>query len=129
MKAQILEADGKPSFVILPYDEYQALLELVEDADDAAAVARFAARYDEGKEAIVPGALVERLLDGEVPIRVWRQYRGLTATQLAAAVKVTPAHISKLEAGKGSPSLALLRRLARVLEIELDLLVTPHNDD
>jgi len=129
MKVQVLEADGKPSFVILPYDEYQALLELVEDLHDDAAVTRFAARHDEGEEVTVPVGLVDRLLDGEPPVRVWREHRGLTAAQLAAAVKVTPAHISKLETGKGVPSLALLRRLARVLEVDLDLLVTPCDDD
>jgi DNA-binding XRE family transcriptional regulator len=115
--------------VILPYDEYQALLELVEDADDAAAVARFAARHDEGKEATIPVAVVDRLLDGEVPLRVWREYRGLTAAQLAAAARVTPAHISKLEAGKGSPSVALLGRLATILDVELDLLVPARDDE
>lgn len=42
---------------------------------------------------------------------------------------MTPAHISKLEAGKGEPSLGLLRRLARALEVELELLVPARDDD
>ncbi len=129
MKVQVLETDGAPAFVVLPYDEYQALLELVEDLDDAAAITRFAARHDEGAEPTATAGVVDRLLDGEPPIRVWRESRGMTAAQLAAAVKVTPAHISKLESGKGEPSLGLLRRLARVLDVEFELLVPVREDD
>jgi DNA-binding XRE family transcriptional regulator len=129
MTRHVLEADGKPAFVVLPYDEYQALLEQVEDLDDAAAIIRFAARHEEGAEATVPARVVDRLLAGEPAIRVWREHRGMTAAQLAAAVEVTPAHISKLETGKGEPSLRLLRRLARALDVEIDLLAPLRADD
>jgi DNA-binding XRE family transcriptional regulator len=129
MTRHVLEADGKPAFVVLPYDEYQALLEQVEDLDDAAAIVRFAARHEEDAEATVPARVVDRLLAGEPAIRVWREYRGMTAAQLAAAVEVTPAHISKLETGKGEPSLRLLRRLARALDVEIDLLAPLRADD
>lgn len=123
MSVKILEANGKPAFAVLPYDEYQALRELAEDAADAAALLRFAKRYSKGQEETFPSIIVDRLLAGESPLRVWREHRGLTAAQLAAAVKVTPAHVSKLESGDGNPSLAVLRRLAKVLDVELDVLV------
>jgi DNA-binding XRE family transcriptional regulator len=120
MSVQILEANGKPAFAVLPYGEYKALRELADDADDAAAVLRFAKRYARGKVETVPIAVVDRLLAGESPLRVWREHRGMTAAQLAAAVDVTPAHVSKLESGKGEPSVALLRKLAKVLELQLE---------
>lgn len=129
MTLHVLETDGKPAFVVLPYDEYRALLELVEDLDDAAALTRFATRHDEGAEATVPAQVIDRLLAGEPPLRVWREHRGMTGVQLAAAVAVTPAHISKLETGKAEPSLSLLRRLARALDVELELLVGTREDD
>jgi hypothetical protein len=40
MGVTILEAHGKPAFAVVPYDEYKALLEVAEDADDVAALAR-----------------------------------------------------------------------------------------
>ena len=129
MTVQVLETDGKPAFVVLPHDEYQTLVELLEDLDDAAAITRFAARHDAGAEPTVPAVVVDRLLDGESPIRVWRENRGMTAAQLAAAVKVTRAHISKLESGKGEPSLDLLRRLARVLDVGIELLAPMREND
>jgi DNA-binding XRE family transcriptional regulator len=120
---KILESKGKPAFAVLPYDEYIALRELAEDAEDAAALARFAKRYASGKEETVPVEVVDRLLAGESPLRVWRELRGMTAAQVAAAVQITPAHISKVEAGKGEPSVALLKRLARVLRVDMEALV------
>lgn len=123
MNVKILETNGKPAFVVMPYDEYQALRELAEDADDAAALVRFAKRHSRDKEETFPSEVVDRLLSGESPLRVWREHRRLTAAQLAAAARITPAHVSKLESGNGDPSLAVLRRLAKALDVELDLLV------
>lgn len=123
MSAKILEANGKPTFAVLPIDEYRALLELVEDARDAAALTRAAKRYTRGEEETIPAGVVDRLLAGAAPIRVWREYRGLTAAMLAEMIGVTPAHISKLETGRGAPSIALLRKLAAALDVDLDSLV------
>jgi len=120
MSVQILEANGKPAFAVLSYAEYKALRELADDADDAAALLRFAKRYSKGDVETVPIAVVDRLLAGENPLRVWREYRGLTAAKIAAAVGITPAHVSKLESGKGEPSVSLLRKLAKVLAVQLD---------
>ena len=122
MSVKILEANGKPAFAVLPYDEYRALRELAEDADDIAALARFAKRYASGAESTIPVDVVDRMLAGETPLRVWREYRGMTAARLSALVGITPAHMSKLEAGRGDPSLALLRKLGKALDIDLDLL-------
>jgi DNA-binding XRE family transcriptional regulator len=120
MSVQILEANGKPAFAVLSYAEYKALRELADDADDAAALLRFAKRYSKGDVETVPIAVVDRLLAGGNPLRVWREYRGLTAAKIAAAVGITPAHVSKLESGKGEPSVSLLRKLAKVLAVQLD---------
>jgi DNA-binding XRE family transcriptional regulator len=120
MSAQILEANGKPAFAVLPYAEYKALLELADDADDAARLVRFARRYSKGDVETVPIAVVDRLLAGECRLRVWREHRGMTAAKLSSAVGITPAHVSKLESGKGEPSVSLLRKLARVLAVQLD---------
>jgi len=120
MSVKILEANGKPAFAVLPYDEYKALLEVGEDADDAAALVRFAKRYARGDEKMVPAAVVDRLLAGENPLRVWREHRGMTAVQVAEAVGITPAHVSKLESGKGDPSVAVLIKLAKFLDVSLE---------
>jgi ribosome-binding protein aMBF1 (putative translation factor) len=123
VSVKILEANGRPTFAVLPYDEYEALRDLAEDANDAAALARFAKRYAKGQEDTVPAQVVDRILEGESRLRVWREHRGMSASALAGAVRITPAHVSKLESGKGEPSLAVLRKLARTLKLDIDSLV------
>ena len=122
-EVQILQANGKPAFAVLPYAEYAALRELAEDAADGATLARFAKRYARGEEETVPVEMIDRMMAGASPLRVWREHRGLTAAQLAAAVAITTAHVSKLESGKGEPSVALLRRLSKALQVDIDLLL------
>ena len=120
MSVHILEANGKPAFAVLPIAEYRALLELADDARDAAALSRYAKRLATGDEEAIPSSVVDRLLAGEAPLRVWREYRGITAAELAERVGVTAAHVSKLENGKGEPSVSLLRRLAAALSVDLE---------
>jgi transcriptional regulator with XRE-family HTH domain len=62
---------------------------------------------------------------GEPPLRVWREHRGLSAAALAATVGITPAHVSKLETGRGEPSISLLKRLSKALDADVDLLLGP----
>ena len=76
--------------VTIPREEYERLLAVAEDAEDAAAVARFRARLAAGEEELVPAAVVDRLLAGESPVRVWREHRGLTQSGLARASGVQP---------------------------------------
>lgn len=123
MSVKILETKGKPAFAVLPIEEYRRLLDLAEDAKDAEALRRAARRYAAGEEETIPAAVVDRLLAGESPIRVWREYRGLTAAGLAEMLGVTPAHVSKIETGKGEPSIALLRKLSAALDVDIDSLV------
>ena len=123
MSVQILETNGKAAFAVLPIDEYRRLLDLAEDAKDADTLRRAARRYVSGEEEAIPVAVVDRILADESPLRVWREHRRLTAAVLAEMVGVTPAHISKLETGKGEPSISLLKKLAQVLDIDVDMLI------
>jgi len=48
---QILKRDGKPSFVVLPYEEFVALREELEDLRDSRAI-RAAAKQDKGRKRL-----------------------------------------------------------------------------
>ena len=48
---QILRRDGKPSFVVLPYEEFVALREELNDLRDSRAI-RQAAKQDKGKRRL-----------------------------------------------------------------------------
>jgi ribosome-binding protein aMBF1 (putative translation factor) len=123
MSVQILEADSKPAFAVLPIDEYRRLFDLAEDAKDAEALHHAAKRYAPGDEKASPAEVVDRPLAGVLPIRVWREHRGLRAAMLAEMIGVTPAQISKLETGNREPCIALLKRLAAAHDVKIEALV------
>lgn len=117
---QILEKDGEPAWAILPIAEYRRLVEAAEELDD---IALFDRAMANPAPDFVPAALVNRLLAGENPARVWRHHRGLSQAALADAARIAKPYLSQLESGKRAASQAVLRRLADALSVDIDDLV------
>ena len=109
--------------VTIPREEYERLVALVEDAEDGAAVLRFRARLAAGEEELAPAAVVDRLLAGESPVRVWREHRGLTQSGLGRASGVHRVVIADIEAGRKGGSVRSLKALAAALGVGIDDLV------
>ena len=124
MKVQTIEKNGKPEYVVLPWKEYQAMLEALEDRADANALTGFAERLARGAEETIPAEVVDRLLAGEPPVRVWREYRGLTQAQIAEAAGVTQSMVAMIERGDRRGSVDTLTVIARALKVDLDDLVS-----
>ncbi len=125
-RIQIIEKNGKPEYAVLPFEEYRQLLELAEEAEEIRAGKRASAELAAGKDELIPAEVVERLFEkGESPLSVWREYRGLTQEQLAQAAGVGKSYISQIESGRKTGSVTVLKRIARVLDIDLDDLVLP----
>jgi DNA-binding XRE family transcriptional regulator len=103
--------------VTLSRAAHDALVRRAEDAIDRAALTRA------GTGIYLPAELVDRLIAGESPIRVFRELRGLTLDELATRTGVGRAFLSLLEQRRRAPSVATLRRLADALAVELDDLV------
>ncbi|MDP6342806.1 MAG: helix-turn-helix transcriptional regulator, partial [Alphaproteobacteria bacterium] len=74
-------------------------------------------------EELVPIELVDRLLAGESPVKVWREHRGMRQNKLAEAAGLKQPYLSQIEAGKREGSLDTMARIARALEVDLDDLV------
>lgn len=119
MTHQIIKKSGKPEYAVLPYKEYERLLQLAEDAEDVSALMR-AARVDEER---FPHALVKELINSHLPLPVWRKYRGFSQQELAEMSGVSQAYITQIESGKKEGSVRTLRKLAGALSISLDDLV------
>jgi transcriptional regulator with XRE-family HTH domain len=114
---------------ILPRAEYERLKAFEQEAEEDGSTARLVAR---AKREIADGATVlpkdvaDRLAKGDNPIRVLREFRGLTQAELATSeeVQITQNYLSDLETGKRKGPLALHRKFADVLGVPLDLLST-----
>lgn len=122
MKAQIIEKNGHPEFVVIPYEDYRHFLELLEDEADARVVAEFQEAYTAGREFLVPDEIVRRELAGESPIKLWREHRGLTQQELAGRVGISKPYLSQIETGKRQGTVETLSAIARSLDVPLDVL-------
>jgi len=109
--------------VTIPREEYERLLAFAEDAEDLGTVARFRARLAAGEEELVPAAILDRLLAGESPVKVWREHRGFSQSGLARASGVNRVVIADIEAGRRGGSVRSLKALAAALGVGLDDLV------
>ena len=96
------------------------LIDAKDENDDLAAVREFDARLARGEEELIPAEYVNRMLDGENKIRVWREYRGLTVKALAEAAGVTPAYLSQIETGAREGTIETLKKLSAALRVTVD---------
>jgi predicted transcriptional regulator len=119
MTVQIICRDGQPEWAVLPYAEYEALVEAAEMLADLRTYDEAKARLADGEETI-PAEVTFAILDGANPIAVWRKYLKLSQQQLAAEAGISQSYLSQLEAGKRNGTTAVLARLARALEVDLD---------
>jgi len=119
MSVQVIERDGKPEWAVIPYEVYRRLVEEAEMLQDIRS-------YDEARKAIaegeelIPGEVTYAILDGANPIRVWREYRGLTQQQLAKVSGISVPYLSQIESGKRKGRAEVLATIAKELGLSLD---------
>jgi DNA-binding XRE family transcriptional regulator len=92
---------------------------LEDEMEDMEALAAYHATR--GEESF-PGEVVSRLLDGQAPVRVFREHRRMDVAALAAASGVSTDTIAAIEAG--GPALAPdIKALAAALRVDMEDLV------
>jgi len=119
--------DGE-EMIVLSRRNYDALIQRIEDLEDSLTTASFERKLAAGEEELVPAEYVNRMSEGESPIRVWRDFRGMAAKDLAAAAGISTAYLSEIETGKKDGSVATLKAIADVLKLDLDDLYWRHED-
>lgn len=95
----ILGSDGKPAFVVVPYEQFR----------------RMRGGFMPGT---VPNAVVNAIFDGPMSAtRAWREYLRMTQTEVAARMGVSQAAYAQMEAAK-RPRKATLAKIASALGLE-----------
>jgi DNA-binding XRE family transcriptional regulator len=123
MSVQIIERDGNPEWAVIPYKEYVRLVaeaEMLQDVRDYDTILKAVAQ---GEDEIIPAKVVYAILDGENPIRVWREHRRLTQQQLAEAAGISTPYLSQLESGKRAGKTEVLSAIANALNVTLEDIV------
>ena len=104
------EVEDADVVVISPAD-------LDEMLEDAAATAAYNRSRDQER---VPIELVDRLIAGENPVKVWREHRGLSQRALAARAGLNFTYLSQIETGARKGTVQTKKKLAQALGVDLD---------
>jgi mRNA interferase RelE/StbE len=106
--------------ITIPVEEYAALQAARDDLADLQAYGHAKAALARGEDEVVPAEVARRLIEGDSPLRVWREYRALTQQALSEAARVNRVQIAEIEAGRKSGSVTTVRKLARALGVSID---------
>ncbi|SDU87323.1 helix-turn-helix domain-containing protein [Pseudomonas mucidolens] len=103
MDIQIISRDGKPEYAVLPWAQYEALL-------NAAGL-----HHQASKPSSSPVA--EQELRPLAQLRSLREAKGLAIEALARTVGISPSYLGLIERGERQPDAAIRRSLAWELGI------------
>ncbi|MDR2488185.1 MAG: helix-turn-helix domain-containing protein [Desulfovibrio sp.] len=97
---QIIENNGQPLFVLVPYAEYMASLR------------------PESAEAVIPLAVSKAAnMEGKSLVRAWREYKGLSQADMAERMGISRPAYAQLETKGANTRATTLHRLAAALEV------------
>src|SRR5688572_2600696 len=96
-KVQFIRAPSGDELAVLPRAEYERLLEEAEMQEDIRLYDEAARALAAGEDEMIPSEFVHRLLEGESPIRVWREFRGISLEELARQAGIGVDRLSEIE--------------------------------
>jgi len=124
MTVQVINNNkGKPEWAVVPYETYLQLVEQAEMLQDVQDYDIAKAAIERGDDELIPSDVVYAILDGENPIKVWREYRNLSQQEVANDAGISVPYLSQLETNKRKGSLEVLSALAKVLNVSLENIV------
>lgn len=105
---QIIKKDGKPAFAVIPWDEYNKLIHNQVEKDDS--------------DVWFPNDVVKANVRGDSLIKAWREYFGMTQTELAEKAGMKQSALARLEKS-GSARTSTLKKLAEAMDISVEQLI------
>ena len=68
----------------------------------------------------IPATVANAVLDGEQPVKVWREHRGLTQDALAAKAGISKPYLCQIETRKRVGALKTLQAIAGALAVSVN---------
>ena len=115
----ITNKNGEPEYAIIPWDEYTRLTGPTRDESELTDEELYDLAKAEPGEYF-PAAVTKRLVAGDSPIKIYREYRALTQAALAEQSGISTMYLSQIETGKRGGSTKVLAALAGVLKVDVD---------
>jgi DNA-binding XRE family transcriptional regulator len=123
MSVQIIKQNGNPEWAVIPYEVYLRLVEQAEMLEDVQDFDKYKADLANGAVETIPSEVLYAIMDGTNPIRAFRELRGMTQEVMAKSADITVPYLSQLESGKRKGSLEVMVRVAKALDVDLEMLV------
>lgn len=93
--------DGKPAFVVIPFEEYQ--------------------KTHAAERNLIPHEVVSATVDGATPVRAWREHLKLTQAEVAQRLGIAQSSYAKQEASE-SLRRSSVEKIAAALGITVEQL-------
>jgi ribosome-binding protein aMBF1 (putative translation factor) len=104
MDLQVISRDGEPEYAVLPWAQYQALVQAANGAQPQSAAC--------AAQPVDSTASASDDFPSFDQVGPLRQAKGLELTQLARAVGISPSYLELIENGTRQPDAAIRRSLA-----------------
>ncbi len=104
MDLQVISRDGEPEYAVLPWAQYQALLQAAGISSSQSAVP--------AAQPADPAICASADFPSFDQLATLRQAKGLEAAKLARAVGISPSYLELIENGTRQPDAAIRRSLA-----------------
>jgi DNA-binding XRE family transcriptional regulator len=106
IRHQIIEDNGRPLFVLVPYVEYVASL-----------------NREAGKSPVIPLAVSRTAnMENKSLARAWREYKGLSQADMAERMDISRPAYAQLEAKGANLRATTVHRLAAALDVQWEQL-------
>ncbi|MET0741818.1 MAG: helix-turn-helix transcriptional regulator [Microvirga sp.] len=105
---------------VLPLADDERLVAAAEETRDIQAFDTAKRRLVEGEDELLPSTYANRLINGENPVRVWREYRGRSSRELAILAGVSAPDLSQIENGQRDGTFETMKKIAAALAVTLD---------
>ncbi len=109
-KPQIITAKGKPVFAVIPWKEYQSLLNQTTEKED-------------NSDFLFPNEVVKANARGDSLVKAWREYLDLTQQELAEKSGMKQSAVARIESSNILPRKSTLKKLAAVMNIDIEQLI------
>ncbi|MBN2107024.1 MAG: helix-turn-helix transcriptional regulator [Deltaproteobacteria bacterium] len=106
---QTIMQNGKPAFVVIPYDEFRKMLFQKP-------------RIPQG-DAVPHEVISLTVRKGFTLLRAWREYLGLTQVEVARSAGISQAALSQMESGEKSLRKATREKLAQAMGLNSEQVV------
>ncbi len=126
-EAKLIVTEDGEHYAAIPLEEFRAFqrrLASLEDEVTELQAECVMERIRNGVEPLYPVDIMRRVfVNGEHPVKVLREWHGITQEELAEKVGTSKAYISQIETRHRKPGRKLLFRLAEALDVSPDLLL------